>query len=378
MNWYKISSDNKESIEIDGIEYAERPKNSCGPSGSMGEYFNLKIKDKKCWVPVDRLEEYKKTCEEIKEDLKDNKSAIATIKLMKTSQEFSQEYVGADATFTSGQHIQDVKTRNTENAELPSNISNLPSGFEGVNSIVKKGKERLTDKCEKCRMPLEEFEWLGYSFTNNNGEREAAYKCNNCGHKNHYTQQISRVKKHRRNRRGFSVINILKEAATPANPTSSGSTYNNPANTPFGRLDMTEDQRVIPWSSVKDGFSNEFDTQKQKSNKEYEIKEVKGKDGKKRIVRVRKRNSGGDAIQPSNTWTQRGRLKNQRRYNPLDPRKTKENPGSWPHNRNLTGPGSGWYQSEYSNNFDSDMRQRVNSWDDYISNRGQYSLSRPY
>ena len=53
MNWYKISSDKKESIEIDGIEYVERPNNSCGPSGSMGEYFDLKNKDNKHLIPAD-------------------------------------------------------------------------------------------------------------------------------------------------------------------------------------------------------------------------------------------------------------------------------------------------------------------------------------
>jgi len=173
MNWYKISSDKKESIEIDGIEYVERPNNSCGPS-------DLKNKDNKHLIPADRVEEYKKTCKEIKKDLKDNNKANVTINLMKISQEF----IGADATFTSGQHIQDVKTRNTENANLPSDISNLPSGFEGVDS-VSKDTGRLTEKCEKCRMPLEEFEWLGYSFVNSDGKKEAAYKCNNCGHKNH-------------------------------------------------------------------------------------------------------------------------------------------------------------------------------------------------
>lgn len=280
----------------------------------------------------------------------------------------AQEFIGADAPLSSGQFIQDIRTRNVENQHLPSTISLRPVGEE-MSSISSASKPT---KCEKCGMPLESFEYLGYSFTENDGDKIEAYKCGNCGHKNHYNQSISRVKKKRNKgkRRSFNDSRLLVEAATPANNGFAGwpSGYN-PANTPYGRLDLSEDQRVQTWKNMQDGFDNEFDSQKQKGNKKTKIVKVKGKDGQTKYVKVEDKTTGGDAVQPSNTFTQKGRIKKQRRYNPKDPNKTKENPGSWSHNRNFTGEGTGFYQSNYTEKLNADVRERYTDWYTYQNER---------
>ena len=79
-------------------------------------------------------------------------------------------------------------------------------------------------------------------------------------------------------------------------------------------------------------------------------------------------------VNPANTYTQRGRIKKQPRYNPS--KSKKENPGAWPHNRD---DNQGWYQSGIDKNrFNSDMRERVVPWSQYINEVGNKGMLKPY
>lgn len=290
----------------------------------------------------------------------------------------AQEFVGGDAVLPQDAN-QLTKVRNTESQFLPPTMSQLPAGVSGPTATTV-DDVLIRYECEKCGNKLDSFEKLNYSFRNEKGQKEEAYRCSNCGYKNHYSQKITRRKRVRRKKskkRSFSENQSVVTAATPSTPYSNWPDSNNPANQPWGRLDLTEDQRVITWEKLQDGFANEFNTQKQKKNEDYKIIKVKDKNGKIKFVKIKKKQTGADAVQPSNTWTQKGRLKQQRRYNPEDG-KQKDNPGAWPHNRNLAGPGSGFYQAPYSQNMDADMRERAVSWYDHVNNRGSNSLSRPY
>ena len=62
-NWYKTSKKDPNK------EYVECPK-GFGPSGSMGEFFELEKEDNKLWIPKSRVKDYKKQIKELKEDLK--------------------------------------------------------------------------------------------------------------------------------------------------------------------------------------------------------------------------------------------------------------------------------------------------------------------
>lgn len=288
----------------------------------------------------------------------------------------ANEFVGADASLANGTHISDITKRNIDHQYLSPTVNwnqhpELTTDSQGRS---------VRTNCEKCGMELEEFEKLGYFFKTEGGKEEEAYSCSNCGYRNHYSRRITRKKKKsrlRKRRRAGVLMRIV--TASPYGTTFQGwQTGNNPANTPMGRLDLSQDERMATWDKFQDGFDNEWDSQKQKKNDEdYEVIKIKGKDGKIKYVRLKKRTTGGDAVQPSNTYTQKGRVKKQRRYNPKDG-KGKDNPGAWPHNRNMVGPGSGGYQMPYSQNLDSDMRQRVVDWYDHLTNRNMYSLSRPY
>lgn len=289
----------------------------------------------------------------------------------------SSEFVGADATLSDPNHISDIPKRNIENQYLPPTI-NWNNPDQKSDNQQNSEEKIIHSVCEKCHMELEGFEKLGYFFKTMGGKLEEAYRCNNCGYMNHYTRTISRKnkKKIRRRRRAESSQRIV--TATYGETFQGWQTSNNPANTPMGRLDLSEDERMIGWDKVSDGFDNEWDSQKQRKNDEdFEVIKIKDKYGKIKYVRVKKRTTGGDAVQPSNTYTQKGRVKKQRRYNPKDG-KGKDNPGAWPHNRNIVGPGSGGYQLPYSQNLDADMRQRVVDWQEHLTNRNMYSLSRPY
>ena len=113
---------------------------------------------------------------------------------------------------------------------------------------------------------------------------------------------------------------------------------------------------------------------KQKRQLNYKIKKIKDINGKTTFVKVREKETG---VQPANTYLQKGKLKNQPRYNPKidDVSNSTDNPGSWPHNRNPT-PDEGWYGSPSdANTFNSDMRMRVQPWEQYISDRDKFLLT---
>lgn len=284
----------------------------------------------------------------------------------------ANEFIGADATYQDGGHTQQVNIGNIENQNLPATISNGPPN--GEETIAPKRLEN----CPVCKQPLVESEHKGYS----NHKKETVFYCRNCGHTNDdykrsvekgkpIKQRRSRIKKRRSK---FASIDHLRIAATPANPMMSS--YNNPMNSPYGRQDLSEDERVIPWDRVDDGFWNEFDKVKQKNNVDQKTIKVKRKDGTYRYIRIKKKDTGGNAIQPSNTFNQKGRVKKQPRFNPPDGKDTKEGHGAWPHNRNMIGEGSGWYQNPGTGNLDADMKNRVTEWSDYVNDRNSSGLFR--
>jgi len=273
----------------------------------------------------------------------------------------AQEFIGSDG--LGGNFIQDTKIRNFDSEYLPQDIKQP----ENPTSTVVR-----PEICPICKSKLENFEFQGRFLDSG----EEIYRCNNCHNTNDpykrkvYKNKKSRVRKKRARNEGF-----VKESASISNPNLSGI---NPANQPWGRLDLSDDERVIPWNRIEDGFREEFDHQKQKKNFKYKIIKKKKPSGGVEFVRVKVDGDSGEAIQPSNVYTERGRVKKQPRYNPEKNRNKNKADGSWPHNRN---PGTeGWYgQENTGSGLDSDMRYRVMSWADYIADRSSFmtNLTRP-
>ena len=237
-----------------------------------------------------------------------------------------------------------------------------------------------------CGRPIDEFgKRMDYSVTIGD-EKYRAYECKHCTHSikpfnidfSPHPEKFKKPKPKRRRVRRLSgriTSRDYRTAASPSVPTPGG--YNNPANSPWGRLDMSEDARVIPWKKVQEDFDDEYDTERQRANKKEKVIKIKGQDGKDRYVKVKETRTSGDGIMPSNVKKHRGKIKQQPRYNPTDPR-GKEHPGSWPHNRD---PNEGWYNSGVNKNkFDTDFRERVMTWDQYIRERGNNMLTlvKPY
>jgi len=281
------------------------------------------------------------------------------------------EYVGADATLSNDEHIHQSRVRNVENQILSPIYSN-PQTKEPLaisfNMAIAK-----PESCPVCHQDLVPTEFM--EFKNSRGEE--VFKCKGCGYTNNdYKRKVEKggIKKRRtrvHHRRRSSSDKEYKTAATPANP--SVSTYNNISNTPYGRTDLTEEERVMPWEALDDGFYNEFDKVRQINNKETKVIKVKGKDGKPKYIRVKKKMTGGRGVQPSNIFTQKNRLKKQPRYNPADG-KNKEGYGAWPHNRPLSGQGAGWYNTTYPEVLDSDMKMRYQPWNEYVNDRNSQGL----
>ena len=259
---------------------------------------------------------------------------------------------------------------------------NHPEG-KGVKKVTECGGEPGSNG--GCHRPFNDngdCEWLGYNV-DIDGEKYKAYKCNSCKHelklfdiqfsKNPRKKSKDRRKKQKVRRLSSRVVKRYIVAVTPAAP--SGSSYNNPANQMQGRLDLSEDTRVIPWDKMQETLDEEYDERKQRRNKDYKIIKVKGKDGKDKYIRVHKQRTGGDGVSPANTYNQRGKRKKDPRYNPKD-KADKGNPGAWPHNRDDNQGTYNMYIDKSKMN--SDMRERVVPWSQYIQERGNNGLLKPY
>ena len=210
--------------------------------------------------------------------------------------------------------------------------------------------------------------WLNFPV-NIEGKDYEAYQCGLCRHTlKPFTMEYSnRYKKRKKSCR----ISLVKKAQRPSTP----STYNNDANSQMGRLDLTEDQRVIPWERFDYHEENLWDETTQKGN-EFKVVRIKGKDGKYRYVKVKKIDTSGSGVSPANSYTEKGRIKKQPRFNP-NKEKGKKNPGAWPHNRNEIN--EGWYnQTDTGDTFNADLRTRSVPWNEYVTDRGQHGLLKPY
>jgi len=225
--------------------------------------------------------------------------------------------------------------------------------------------------------------WKGYPIVLND-EKYEAYECNHCKHELkafdiQYSKHPRKTRKDRKRKQKVRrlskrmTLRTYKEAASPAAPTPGG--YNNPGNQMQGRLDLTEDQRMIPWDRMEESTGQEYDERKQKSNKDFKLIKIKGKNGKFKYIKVRKENTGGDSVSPANTYNQRGERKKHPRYNPSD-KANKGNPGAWPHNKDDNQGSYGMYVDK--NRMNSDMRERVIPWSQYINERGHHGLLKPY
>lgn len=272
---------------------------------------------------------------------------------LKTAQ--SQEYVGADAVLPQDANWMATTRPYVDAQGLPATMTQNQHGLDHVG-LPKKYKRK--EVCDKCKRSLESFEFLGFP-TNVAGELEEAYRCKNCGYTNHFSMHISRIRKRRSGHKKRASLNLIQTAATQsesliqiaATPAVSPTTPNI-GNTPYGRDDLGEDQRMWPWSIVEPDYEGEYETQKQKNNKKKKVVKVKGKDGKIKFVEVNEQTTGGDSISPANVKNIKGRRRNQGRY--------KGDP--WPQTKNPT-PDQGWYQAPYSpNTFDADGRLRSDDW----------------
>jgi len=269
----------------------------------------------------------------------------------------ANEFIGADG--VSSGYIQDTKTRNIESTFLPSSIG----GPQNQNIPPTGGKP---DACPTCKSKLHPFEFQGRHLE----DGSEVYKCKNCGYTNDpYKRRVTKNKSRIRHRRKSNLdLNLMKVSSPATNPGQTG--YNNTANQPSGRLDLSQDERVIPWDRIKDSFEEEYDQQKQKNRKDFKIIRVRDKNGKLKHIKVINKK---EPIQPSNTFTERGRLKKQPRYNPQESKNKHKSDGSWPHNRN---PGTeGYYQQYSTDNQDADMRYRQNSWQNHVGDQFNHMLS---
>jgi len=224
--------------------------------------------------------------------------------------------------------------------------------------------------------------WKGYSVYVN-GEPYEAYSCYFCKHELksfdiRYTKKPSKRHKDKRKKKRvkrlsqrITLNSFIKEAASPAIP----STYNNSANQMEGRLDLSEDQRVIPWNVMQDSASEEYDETRQKNNKDFKIIKIKDKNGKSKYIKIDKKNIGGNGVSQSNTYNHKGRRRERLRYKP-DSNVSDHNPGYWAHNRDDNQGPYNMYIDK--NRMNSDLRERAIPWDQYIGEKGLSGLSKPY
>jgi len=302
----------------------------------------------------------------------------------------ANEFIGPDATMTPG-HLSDqnLLRANGFSPDGPQRMPGMVSDVRRVNENKEEGSDsKKVEICgeepggEGCGSDLTENGiWRDYSV-NIDGEDYLVYECTKCKHSIKpfdikYTKKPRKNKKNKRqkSKRLSQKITLRRSyttAATPAIPMQDS--YNNPANQMMGRLDLSEDARVIPWSKMDEYALEEYDDWKQKNKKSYKVVKVKGKDGEERYVRIEKVDTGGDSVTPANTYKIKGRRKKDPRFNPEDTKK--RNPGAWPHNRD---DNEGWYQSGMDKNrFNSDMRERVVPWSTYVQEKGNMGMLKPY
>lgn len=304
----------------------------------------------------------------------------------------ANEFLGVDATM-SPSDIND--TRNFKAEQM---APDTPQGLGGMVTDVRKQSEEVEGSCGKkvsrcgeepggggCGRDFSDggCKWKGYPVEID-GVKYESYECNFCKHglnafdirytKSPVVRRKDRRKKKRVRRLSQRMTLRTVEAATPAVPTPGG--YNNPANQMQGRLDLSEDSRMIPWSSMEESYYKEYDEQGQKDNSKYKLIKIKGKDGKDRYVKVKKNSTGGEGVSPANTQNSRGERKKHPRYNPST-NVQKGNPGAWPHNRDDNEGSYNMYVDK--NRMNSDMRERVIPWSQYITERGNgMGMLKPY
>jgi hypothetical protein len=256
-------------------------------------------------------------------------------------------------------------------------IEDVPAGRFGIE----------TEKCGSepgsrggCGYDLKDWaEWHDYGVIIN-GDKYRSYKCKHCKHSlepfNIYFTNKKKLKhnKKRKNKKSRLGANLtdssMVKTAVPGNPMAGGG-YNNPANEPLGRLDLSQDSRMFEWKKIDPDF--EYDSWHQKNHvKERKVK-IKDKNGKDVTIKVRFMGSE-DPTMPANVVEMKGTYtKDLPRYNPAKG-DAQHSPGSWPHNRNI---GRENYPNEVDsgNKFDESWRQRVTPWADYIRERNQFLLT---
>lgn len=301
----------------------------------------------------------------------------------------ANEYVGTDATLQDGSHIQMHTIDRIEGKWGGGALQGYqaPFGQDSPYSDLNKSKiavkpKGVPDFCPVCKEAIQDFEIMhGYK----NDDDETVYKCKNCGHNNDRWQiEVSKKKqdkkrpsrlKHKR-RSGSSKRQVTAQGFPPVNTGPN----NNPANQPFGRMDFSEDTRVIPWDSRLEGdFDETWNKQKQKRKVDYKLKKVKDKNGKVHFIPVKEKSTG---VQPSNTFTERGDIKKQPRYNPKEPDQKSNSSGAWYHNRGPDPsdmiPGS--EEVIDKNKYNADMRQRVVEWWEHTQDRNDstFTLTKPF
>jgi hypothetical protein len=302
----------------------------------------------------------------------------------------ASEYTGwADSQMSAG----DINSTR-EIKQGPTGTEQGLSGYSAKGLGIEDNRQELygimVDKCGQeshsrggCGRGLFEYgQWLNYSVTI--GDKEyRAYKCHHCKHQLKpydifFTNNPKFKKKKPKRKRVRRLSHNLTLRNYKVANSSLGGTYNNPANAPYGRQDLTDDLRAIPWDKYEDKYDQEYDGREQADNKKKKIIKVKKKDGSFAFVSITVNDTtGGDGVSPSNSQKIKGRIKKQPRYNPADGKDKNDGHGAWPHNRDGN---KGWYQSPQNNNLDTDFRQRVVPWDEYIRERGtnMLTLTKPY
>jgi len=263
------------------------------------------------------------------------------------------EFTGVDGIMDPHEFIQQTKVRNIENEFLSPPLTSV--------------EENIPKICPICKQEIVDSEIMrGY----HNADGEIVFKCNNCGYTNSSNVQVITKKR----KKSDSDPEFLKTANPIVPSPSAGSSSYNSMNTPYGRVDLSEDERIIPWERLDDSFANEFVRNRQKENRVFKVIKVKGKGGKTKKIIVKMPNLASGFVGPQNVTMEKGRFRKQPRYNPEQNKgEKKDAPGGWPQMRN---PTKGFYgQSDDTYTFDADMRHRVIPWKDLINDRSTQMLT---
>ena len=296
----------------------------------------------------------------------------------------AQEFIGAGEPLRSDLYPTDGVVQQPAvspwSAMSPADGFQDPSG-DGKSSPLSKQKRSCNDeKTGKTLVEGERCPGCGLSMGKNEFHEKSdgsyQYICENvnkgkkCGY-NSYKPEWSKdqltiipKRKSRLVHKGSSSISPFITAATPATP------VNNPANRPYGNLDISEDVRVFPFSRIQPDLNETWDSQKQKKKLNYKVKKVKDKDGKIKFIKI-KDSTSGTGIQPSNTYTQKGDIKRQNRYRVEEGIPKGQSTGAWPHNRGESAS-DGFYQADSvtdPNRLNSDAKLRYQTWEEMVSER---------